>query len=59
MSYNTDKPPCHMQPDNMGIGCSEPPDSDRCRRCGWNPAEAERRHNETIKMYEEKENKTK
>ena len=53
MSYKTDKPPCVLQPDNMGIGCTEP--GEKCARCGWNPSEAERRRKETIKRIEEKE----
>lgn len=54
---NNDKTVCYMQPDNMGICCTEPPGSDRCKKCGWNPAEANRRRNETERKIKEKESK--
>lgn len=54
MSNNNEKGYCKMQPDNnMGICCNEPEDSKKCRRCGWNPEEAQRRRNETLRKIKE------
>ena len=55
MSNNNEKGYCKMQPDNMGICCNEPEDSKKCRRCGWNPEEAQRRRNETLRKIRESE----
>ena len=54
---NNSKNYCKMQPDNMGLQCMEPYNSQACKRCGWNAAEAQRRRNETIKKIKERAEK--
>ena len=56
MSYNTDKPPCIMQPDNAGLGCTDPGENFRnCLRCGWNPEIAQQRRTKTLQKIAKKE----
>ena len=45
--------PCKMQPKNLGLRCMNP---SHCETCGWNPAEAKRRREETIEKEKEKNN---
>lgn len=44
---------CKMQPDNLGLKCENP---EHCERCGWNPAEHQRRRNARLNKIKAKEN---
>ena len=43
---------CVKQPTNVGLCCWE---HDKCMNCGWNPVVFKKRHEETLRKYEEKE----